>query len=232
MPGDRLLAILARVSAASDLEPGPRLCRVCADVAETSGAGVMLMSDDGPKGSICSSDSVSAAIEELQYTLGEGPCIDAYRDDRPVREPDLRHPSRTRWPLFAPAAVAAGAEAVFGFPLQVGAARLGALNLHSATPGPLSAEQHANALVLAGVVGRAVVDMQAHGRDGIFVGGTEYRFVVHQAAGMVAAQLQVTVSEALVRLRAYAFANERLVGDVANDVVSRRIRFTPGDDLR
>ena len=232
MPEDRLLAILSRLSAASDLEPAPRLCQVCADVAETSGAGIMLISKDGPQGSVCSSDGVSAVIEELQFTLGEGPCIDAYQDDLPVLEPDLRNPVNPRWSLFGPAAVEAGAGAVFGFPLQVGAARLGALNLHTETAGPLSEEQHANALVLAGVVGRAVIDMQSNGPDGIFQSGSEYRFVVHQASGMVAAQLDVAVQEALVRLRAYAFANERLLADVAGDVVNRRLRFDPEKDLK
>lgn len=232
MPEDRLLAILSRLSAASDREPALRLCQVCADVAETSGAGIMLIAEDGPQGSVCSSDGVSAAIEELQFTLGEGPCIDAYRDDLPVLEPDLRNPAITRWSLFAPAAIEAGAGAVFGFPLQVGAARLGALNLHTAAAGALTDEQHANALVLAGVVGRAVVDMQSRTPDGIFRRGSEYRFIVHQASGMVAAQLDVAVEEALIRLRAYAFANERLLADVANDVVSRQIRFDPDADLR
>ncbi|HYT39893.1 MAG TPA: GAF domain-containing protein, partial [Acidimicrobiia bacterium] len=131
MPRDRLVRILAKLSPGGPDEPdAARLCEVCADVAGMSGAGIMLMTERTPQGSVCSSNPVSALIEELQYTLGEGPCVDAYRLDRPVIEPDLGVPGTPRWFAFTPPAVAAGARAVFGFPLQVGAVRLGALNLY------------------------------------------------------------------------------------------------------
>ena len=194
-----------------------------------SGAGLMLMAGDVQRGSVCSSNHVSAVIEELQYTLGEGPCVDAYRQDRPVLEPDLAEPAVTRWLAFAPAAVTAGARAVFGFPLQVGAIRLGALNLYRDEAGALSDDQHADALVMAGVAARAVLAIQADAPPGVLAAeleqGSDFRFVVHQASGMVAAQLEISVTEALVRLRAYAFANDRLLTEVAREVVARRLRF-------
>src|SRR4051812_4036705 len=110
---------------------------MCADVTAATGAGIMLMSGDMPRGSLCTTDAVSAVIERLQYDLGEGPCVDAYRLDRPIIEPDLARPATTRWPAFTGPAVDAGARAVFGFPLQVGAARLGALNLYRDRSGAL-----------------------------------------------------------------------------------------------
>ena len=85
-----------------------RLCEISADVTGMSGAGVMLMSGDVPWGSICTSDPVSALIEELQYSLGEGPCIDAYNEDRPVLEPDLAQPATPRWLAFAHPVLDAG----------------------------------------------------------------------------------------------------------------------------
>jgi len=189
----------------------------------------MLMSDDVARGSVCSSNDVSALIEELQFTLGEGPCVDAYRQDRPVAEPDLADPEMRRWVAFTSAAVAAGARAVFGFPLQVGSVRLGALNFYRDRPGPLSDDQHADGLVLAGVVARAVLDMQAQAPPGELAAdlesGSDFRFVLHQAAGMVSAQLEVSIAEALVRLRAYAFAHGRLLNDVAAAVVARQLRL-------
>ena len=230
MAGDRLLHILARLSSGHDTGPGaPRLCEVCADVAAMSGAGIMLMSGDVPEGSVCTTNEVSALIEELQYTLGEGPCVDAYHLGRPVLESDLADPSTFRWFAFAPPAVEAGARAVFGFPLQVGAVRLGALNLYRDRPGPLSEDQYADALVLADVAARAVLVMQDQAPSGALAPeldlGGNFRFVVHQASGMVAAQLGVRVAEALTRLRAYAFANDRLITEVAEEVVGRRLRF-------
>lgn len=206
-----------------------RLCEVSAEVISVSGAGIMLMSDDAQSGSACTTNSVSALIEELQFTLGEGPCVDAFHHDRPVLEPDLADPRHPRWLAFSPPAVVAGARAVFGFPLRVGALRLGALNLYRDHPGPMSDDQHADALVMADVAARALITMQAGAPPGALAAeleaGADFRFVVHQASGMVAAQLGVSVGEALVRLRAHAFANDRLLAEVAEEVVSRRMRF-------
>jgi hypothetical protein len=190
----------------------------------------MLMSGERERGSVCSSNQVSALIEELQFTLGEGPCVDAYQQDRPVLEPDLADPTSSRWLAFTPPAVAAGAKAVFGFPMQVGTVRLGALNLYCDHPGALTDNQHADALVLASVAARAVLSMQARAPRGSLApeleAGSDFRFVVHQASGMVSAQLEVSVGEALIRLRAYAFSNDLLLTDVAQQVVSRRLRFS------
>jgi hypothetical protein len=189
----------------------------------------MLMSGDTVRGSLCSSNDVSALIEDLQFTLGEGPCVDAYHQDRPVIEPHLADPAVPRWFGFTPRAVAAGVRSIFGFPLQVGVVRLGALNLYRERTGPLSHDQHADALVMAGVAARAVLDMQGHAGPGALAPALEsvadFRFVVHQATGMVSVQLGVTVAEALIRLRAYAFANDIPLGEVAEAVVSRMFRF-------
>lgn len=210
-----------------------RLCAVCVEVTAMSGAGIMLMAGDLPQGSVCTTNDVSALIEDLQYTYGEGPCVDAYRLDHPIDEPALANPSQPRWPAFTPAAVAAGADAVFGFPVGLGGVRLGALNLYRDRPGPLTADQHADALVMSDVAARVMIGMQADALPGSIAIdleiGANFQFVVHQAAGMVTVQLGVGVSEALVRLRANAFANGRLVADVAVDVVERRLRFDDHD---
>lgn len=230
MPGARLLRILARLEAGAGPAPA-RLCEGCAEIMAMTGAGIMLMSGDVPRGSVCSSNAVSALIEDLQYTLGEGPCVDAYEHDQAVIEPDLAAAGVSRWVAFTPGAVEAGARAVFGFPLRVGAVRIGALNLYRDRPGPLDDDQHADALVLAGVAARAVLGMQAGAPPGMLGAeldaGSDFRSVVHQASGMVSAQLEVSVGEALVRVRAYAFAHDRPLGAVAEDVVARRLRFSP-----
>jgi hypothetical protein len=206
-----------------------RLCQVCAEATGMSGASIMLMSGDVPQGSLCTANEMSDVVEQLQYALGEGPCIDAYRQDWPVLEPDLAQPDTPRWLAFAPPAIAAGVRAVFGFPLQVGSVRLGALNLCRDRPGPLSDDQHADALVMAGIAAQAVLVSQTDaGPDELaseLGAGADFHYVVHQASGMVAAQLEVSVGQALVRLRAYAFGNDRHLTEVANDVVARKLRF-------
>ena len=146
-----------------------------------------------------------------------------------VLEPDLAAPTLARWPGFAAPAVAGEAKAVFGFPVRVGAARLGALSLYRDRAGPLSDDQHADALVMADVAARAVLSMQADAAPGTLAAElaseADLHSVVHQAAGMVSFQLGVTVGEALVRLRGHAFRTDRLLADVADDVVNRRLRF-------
>jgi hypothetical protein len=118
---------------------------------------------------------------------------------------------------------------VFGFPLQVGAVRLGALNLYCDVPGVLTDEQHADALLLASITAKTLLLLQANAPVGAVAAELEanadFQYVVHQASGMVAAQLDVGVGQALVRLRAHAFGNDRALTDVARDVVARRLRF-------
>ena len=158
--------------------------------------------------------------------------MDAYLRDWPVLEADLANPGTSRWPAFSPPAVEAGVRAIFGFPLQVGTARLGALNLCRDWPGPLNDDQHADALVMAGIAARSVLILQAGAPPGMLAAeleqGADFHYVVHQATGMVAAQLGVSIGQAFVRLRAYAFGNDRPLTEVAKDVVERRLGFGDG----
>lgn len=229
MSSERRRRILDQLRGDGLEEPTKRLCQVCVDVVGVTGAGIMLMAGDIPQGSVCTTDEVSARIEELQYALGEGPCVDAYRIDTPVFEPDLASPQTPRWVGFSSAAVEAGVRAVFGYPLQVGAVRLGALNLYRKTPGPLSEDQHADALVMADIAAEAILGLQANAPPGKLAAeleaGSDFQYVIHQATGMVAAQLDISVGQALIRLKAHSFGNDRPLKDVARDVVARRLRF-------
>jgi hypothetical protein len=206
-----------------------RLCAVCPGIVGVSGAGIMLMSGDVPRGTFCTTDEVSRLIEDLQYTLGEGPCIDAYQQDTVVTEPDLAEPVIRRWFAFTPSALQAGARAVFGFPLRVGTVRLGALNFYRDRPGPLNGGQHADALVLADVTARWVLEAQAGAPPGTVAKelelGADFHFMVHNAGGIVSVQLGVSLTEALIRLRACAFSHDRLLSDVAEDIITRRLRL-------
>ena len=229
MPGQRRVRLLGKLlGGPGDLDT-KRLCERCTEVTEMSGAGIMLMSGDVARGSLCSTDEVSGLIEELQFSLGEGPCVDAYQGDRPVTEGDLAANGATRWPAFTGPVLEAGARAVFGFPLRQGHVRLGALNLYRDRAGALDDEQHADALVLADIVTDAVLLLQADAPPGQLAIelelGADLQLAVHQASGMVAAQLDTTVGQALVRLRAYAFGNDRPLHDVVEDVIARTLVF-------
>jgi len=229
MAGDRLRRILAALSAGGNGWSSARLCGACPQIVGVTGAGVMLMSGDIPRGSLCSTDEVSHLIEDLQYTLGEGPCVDAYQQDEIVVVPELADPVTPRWPAFTPPALEAGVRAVFGFPLRAGTVHLGALNLYRDVPGPLTGEQHADALVVADVAARWVLEAQAGApADAVaeeLEAGADFHFTVHNAAGIVSVQNGISVAEALIRLRAFAFSSDRLLADVASDVIARRLRL-------
>ena len=201
---------------------------------DVSGAGVSLISDIGNREVVCATDDVAMRIEELQVTLGEGPCVDAINGGAPVLVPDLddrRDLTPERWPAFLSAAAAAGVRAVFAFPLRIGVIKLGALDLYRSQPGALHDDQLSAALRAADATGLAVLSSVAAtpetGSDDIQRESLQAQ--VHQATGMVLVQAGVTIEQAFLLLRAHAFASNRPLGDVAADVVARRLRFDPED---
>ena len=211
-----------------------RLCIAAVKAMPACGAGVSLMSDAGVRGVAAASDAASERIDELQFALGEGPCMDAFTSRRPVLEPDLSAGGALRWPIYAPAVRAQGVLAAFAFPLQVGAARLGVLDLYREHPGTLSTEELAEALTFADVATTMLLDGQEEAPPGAAAAGLdealEYRFELYQAQGMVMVQMGVTLVEALVTLRAYAFSHDRDLADLARDVVTRGLRLDEDRD--
>lgn len=212
-----------------------RLCSALSRAIPASGVGVSLLTDDHHGGgTVAASDPTSRVLEELQFSLGEGPCIDAYSSRSPVLEPDLGGRGIRRWPGYGPAAHDKGVEAVFAFPLQVGAARAGALDVYRDVPGALPTDGLAQAFTFAEVAMGLLVDGQ-NGIAGSRGSGDlddvlAHRLEVYQAQGMVMVDLEVGIDEAMARLRAYAFADGRALSEVAKDVVGGRLvleRDTP-----
>jgi hypothetical protein len=194
------------------------------------GASVTASSDLIAREPLSASDQLSAQLEELQLTTGEGPASADFRLGSPVLIPDLESMT-ARWPGFVSAAVAAGARAMFALPLQVGAIRVGVLTLYRARPGPLAPPELADALVLADIALQLILDAAAGitgpPGDQLLAGLSDGRAEVYQATGMISVQLGVSLEDAFVRLRAHAFAGGTALGDVADDVVTRVLRFEP-----
>ncbi|WP_405725340.1 GAF and ANTAR domain-containing protein [Streptomyces sp. NBC_01537] len=205
------------------------VCAAAVAALPVGGAGVSAMSRTAVSHPLCSTDDVSEQLEELQLTLGEGPCVDAFALGLAVLTPDLRTDEAfARWPVFAPAATEAGAGAVFAFPLQIGAISPGVLDMYATSPGGLDTEELADAMAFADTATLVLLDA---GTDGPHDGGLAdlggYRAEIDQATGMLTEQLGVGLEEAFVRLRAHAYAHGRRLADVAADVVARRLRFPP-----
>ena len=239
MSGDNRVQVWEQVVHQARGEP-VSVAHVCAAAAAgtaVDGAGVTLMVSSTVRETVTATDRIASDLEELQLTLGQGPCVDTFDQGGPVLAVDLRAPEfQSRWPAFTPAALESGARAVFAFPVQIGAIRLGVLDLYRTRPGGLSERDLADALTFAEMVGVLLLDGAA-GSDQETAelawqraDPSDHQAVVHQATGMVLVQLGCTAEAAFARLRAYAYAQDRRLGDVARDVVERKLRFRPGAD--
>ena len=238
MFGNRAARIAVLVAERAARHGGPvGVADVCAAAVESlpvGGAGISAMSPTVAGYPLCSTDSISEQLEELQLTLGEGPCVDAFALGAAVWTPDLRaEDSLSRWPVFAPAAVDAGAAAVFAFPLRIGAISPGVLDLYSHLPLLLGPQELAEATAFADFATLVLLNTRAAERGGVAAGyepepvGSGYRAEIDQATGMLTGQIGVGIEEAFIRLRAHAYAHNRRISEVAADVVGRRLRFPP-----
>jgi hypothetical protein len=222
----RFALVLARAVAKT---PNSALCRVCVEILAVSGAGITVMSG-GHAGPVCVSGGRMAALEELQFTMGVGPCQDAYSSGRPVHAPNFNAATSARWPTFVLQALDSGIGAVFAYPMSTHGAKVGVLTLYQDNEGELTAEQHYDSIAIAMLLTETVLSMQDKAPPGELAGGLEdivgYRAEIHQASGMVSVQLRIPVTDAMLRIRAHAFAIGSPVGVVAGDIVARRLRLS------
>ncbi|MFD3591062.1 GAF and ANTAR domain-containing protein, partial [Streptomyces sp. NPDC058683] len=231
IPGSRSARIQALVAEQAALR-GARVglldvCTAAVAALPVGGAGLSAMSRGRASHPLCSTDSVSRQLEELQLTLGEGPCVDAFVLGSSVLCTDLLAGELQRhWTVFADAALEAGARAVFAFPLQIGAISPGVLDLYSSTSVELDADEVADAMAFADTATLLLLDVGISetgvpsdaGASGTDVAGTDrpddapfddlggYRAEIDQATGILMVQLGVGVEEAFIRLRAHAYA--------------------------
>lgn len=209
-----------------------RVCRTAARDLPAMGVGISIQSAGSAPLPIASSHVQLQRVEELQFELGEGPCIDAFARGRAVLVPDLGAAAATTWPAYAPAAHFLGVRAVFAFPLAVGAARLGALDVYRDHAGALTAQTMVSAMTFAEVAMEGLLTDAGAGKPGapdLFDDIDGNRFEVYQAQGMLMAQLGVGAEQALIRLRAYAYAHEQPAVDVARDIIARKIIIEGND---
>jgi hypothetical protein len=207
-------------------------CDVAAAVSGADGAWLTAMSDPARRVLVHATGGRAAELEELQFTMGEGPCVEAFTAGMPVLVPDLGAGGwRARWPGFTVAAGQAGASAVFAFPLAQGAIRIGVLGLYRGAPGPLGPEGLADVLVCADAALQLLLSARS-GADGHGHpngdGWHGHHVRVYQATGMVSVQRGVGLEEALALLRAHAFAHDLPLGEVAARVVARHLRLDSG----
>ncbi len=214
-----------------DRELAGQICEACVQGLDVDGAAMSLLTTSAARETLWATDATAELLEELQFTLNEGACMEAATTGNPVFVPDLQRSTETaRWPLFA-AAVAerSRVRALFAFPLQWGTVNLGALDLYRDSPGALTDTELRDALSAVDTAALMLLGQRTDPGDpagGWLDQSTGHRAEVHQATGMVIAQLGLGPTDALARLRAHAFVTSRLLVDVAHDVVRRQLVFT------
>lgn len=248
---DSQVAELIRLLVLSGGQGPPRdWARLCAEVLGVDGIAISVASDGTEL--LWFSDERSARLDDLQFTLGEGPSVEAARDGSLNLESNLERAFGERWPAFVPAAVDSGVLAVFAFPLRLGAICFGGMTGHRRRPGPLGEQAVADALTIADAMAVYLLALGPRetgpaplaagtghpGGDGAgrttggglgtgFLTGfwDLHRAEVHQAAGISSVRLDVPLPEALVRLRAHAYASDRPILDVARDIIGNRLQL-------
>jgi hypothetical protein len=224
-----LLAIVR--DGVDDRELAMQICRACVDGLDVDGAAISLLTGSVARQTLAVTDPIAELLEDLQFTLSEGACMEAARTGSPVLVPDLRQGVEVaRCPVFAAAVMERPpVRAVFAIPLQWGAVNLGVLDLYRREPGPLDDDQLRDAISTAYTAALMMLGLRTepdHGGAGWLDHAVAHRAEVHQATGMVSIQLDISASAALARMRVHAFVHDRLLNDVARDVVARRLAFT------
>ena len=203
----------------------PRLCADVTGLLAVDGAGVMLEDRHGDLRFIAASNDDIGGIEQLQVETGEGPCVTAHRTGTAVLIDDLE--TTAQMPDFTPRALAAGIRAVYSFPMRIDDVNVGALNLYRAAAGSLDEDAVTAAQLLADLATTYLLSVDAVDRTTRLASqlqqALDSRIVIEQAKGKLSAIWQVDVTTAFERLRRHARDSQRLLHDLAADVVDGRL---------
>jgi hypothetical protein len=238
--GLRTALAAAMAGAASALGAADLLCHACVDLLEVDGASVSLTHDGSTQGTFGSSGDISRRLDELQFTFGEGPCLDAVRQGRPILVADLDDPAEARWPAFTGALLRSGINAVFALPVTIASQQIGALDLFRRRPGLLTGAALTGGMLAAELAALPLMDLMssdfdwevaASGGDGWDQLASLSRVEVYQATGMLIGALDVDPAEALVRLRARAFAHGTTAVEMAWAIIEGRLSLEPDEWL-
>ncbi|MDR3657287.1 MAG: ANTAR domain-containing protein [Mycobacterium sp.] len=209
-------------------------CLSCVEAIGVTGAGLMVSGGTESLEPVYVTDSRVGEVENLQATLGQGPGTDALQSGRPILVGDLTAPTSVdRWPMFASEASRLGVCGMYSLPLALGAIQVGVFDLYNDAPGHLNQGELMDALIYADTALLLALDEQSgiatapDGEHATGLGPVLWHAKVHQAAGMVSLQLGVSALEALARLRAYAYAHDKRLTDIAHSVVEGRLRLQP-----
>jgi hypothetical protein len=226
--------LIAAIDGWRGVDAADRLCEACVVLLDIDAAAISLVFGGANSGTLGSSGARARIYDELQFTLGEGPCLDSVLQRIPILIVDLGDPEEARWPAYRPAMLAHEIRGVYAIPVVVAGEFVGALDLFRARPGPLLAADLAGAVAAAELAAIPLLDLldgdlQAAVTEPNSNAWAELnkltRAELSQAIGMLVAQLEVEPALALILLRAHAYATGRSVTDIARDILDRRLKL-------
>ncbi|MDN3020713.1 GAF domain-containing protein [Streptomyces sp. S.PB5] len=214
---DEYLARLADWAVGGDV-PEPLFMSGVAEACGTSSAALTLVGATFDDLALAASDEPSRAAQELEFLLGEGPARDATRGNRPVSASGRS--LAERWPGYGPAVLELGILEVAAVPLSMSDICVGALAVFDPGPGVIGSTAF---IRIAEALTRTMI-LSRDADPGLY-GATDLRLAVHQAAGMVAVQLECGVHDALELIKARAFTENTSAGFVATRIISGELRL-------
>lgn len=216
-----------------------RQCEAAAAVLAVDAVGISVLIDGQKRVPLGASSADASVAESLEFTLGEGPCLLAHAENRPVLVPDVNDAAAAAWSVWPEYSqevlTRTPFRAVFGLPLSSGELSLGSVSLYRREPGALSVEELAQALAVANRIFYDLLD------TGMFGGELRPMFrwlnmplamvrgIVWQAIGVATVEMGLNSADALALIRSYCYANHFLLDQVAADIIARRL---PLDELQ
>lgn len=228
--GDDLLVRLARALATAPATDtlSARLCEACRDLTGADGAAITVSYTSGDRVTLWATDPLTTSLEDLQDIVGEGPARAASESGR-IETCPIGTAGRGRWPLFDEGARRLVPTAYLrAVPMRPGSRVLGVLTLCQTDPDvpALSLDDH-SLLTLAAATGAALIRDPDALDDELSRGPWTSRAQIHQATGMVVAQLHVGPEDALAVLRAHAYAGGTTLDEITERVIDRSLTFAP-----
>ncbi|WP_084741246.1 MULTISPECIES: GAF and ANTAR domain-containing protein [unclassified Curtobacterium] len=227
---ERALRALRSAEIADD-----ELSRPFALALPMGGVSISTFGDLCPSETVSATDEVATRVDEIQFDLSEGPCWAALATDAPVLETDLVQRPNAAWPAFNDAVRSEPVGAVFAFPVAFGPFPLGAVDVYVPEPATIEDDTVRQAMTLASAVSRRVLRRAlrsiADEDDALLDRSPSSRRVVHQATGVVLAQLDISPEDAYLLLQGHAFARRTTMRRVAEEILDGTVRFEKRGDL-
>lgn len=228
----------AMTDAPTPLAAADRLCAACVKLLGVDGASISLAAGGTTQGTFGSSNQLSRTLDELQFTYGQGPCLDAVAERRPILAPHLDGPGEDRWPALTQAILGQGVRAIFALPVSAASRPIGVLDMYRCRSGPMDDDAMTGGVWAAGLAALPLLDLMASATDWEKAGDGQgswdqlaslERVEVYQATGVIVAALDVSPADALVRLRAHAISRSLTASEAAYQILDRRLVLDQDD---